>query len=258
MASVTSSGSPSSRVASCTRAATFTGSPITPSSTKPPPPMVPTSTSPELTPIPMRQRSPKWDSTALEHVRGRRERAVGMVRQRLRGAEHAQQPVAEQLVDVPAVLPQDRDRRPRRTRSGTPTASRAVARSAKVVKPRMSTNRTVTIAHSARRCSLIVRSGARSHSDTCAGCIVSRDDGAELGVQRCQVDLVAKPGREGLERLLRRRSGAGRSGGRPPPGSAPGRGGTAPPPPASSRRPRGPEPSVRPPRASWSSSTLPR
>ena len=64
VASVSSSGSPSSRVASCTRAATLTGSPITPNSVSSPPPIVPTSTRPELIPIPIRQRSPKCDSTA--------------------------------------------------------------------------------------------------------------------------------------------------------------------------------------------------
>ena len=66
-------------------------------------------------------------------------------------------PSPSSLLTLPAVLADDRDRRPRRTRSGSATASRAVERSAKVVKPRMSTN-------SDRR-HRPLRLGAAAHSD---------------------------------------------------------------------------------------------
>ena len=42
-----------------------------------------------------------------------------------------------------------------------------------------------------------------SHSDTCAGCTVSRDDAAQVGAERLEVDLVAQPGAERLERPRR-------------------------------------------------------
>ena len=53
-----------------------------------------------------------------------------------------------------------------------------------------------------------------SHSETCAGWTVSATT-PRRSRQRLEVDLVAQPAAERLERLRRRRSGGGRSGGRP-------------------------------------------
>ena len=61
---------------------------------------------------------------------------------------------------------------------------------------------------------------------------------AQVGAERLEVDVVAQPRAERLERPRSRRTGAGRSAGRRTPGRAHAAGGTARPPPASTRRSR--------------------
>ena len=56
-----------------------------------------------------------------------------------------------------------------------------------------------------------------SHSETWAGCTRLADHAAQVGAERLEVELVAQPAAERLERLPPRRSGGGRSAGRPPP-----------------------------------------
>ena len=80
----------------------------------------------------------------------------------------------------------------------------------------------------------------RSQSETWAGWTVSRDDAAQVGAERLEVDLVAQPGAERLQRARRVVAAAVEAAVDQPPGSAPAPAGTAPPPPASRRRPRGP------------------
>ena len=43
----------------------------------------------------------------------------------------------------------------------------------------------------------------RSQSDTCAGCTVSRNDALQVGAQQVELDLLAQPRAERLERALR-------------------------------------------------------
>ena len=54
-----------------------------------------------------------------------------------------------------------------------------------------------------------------SHSDTWAGCTVSRDHAAQVRAERLEVELVAQPRRRTPPACAPRRSGGGRSAGRP-------------------------------------------
>ena len=80
--------------------------------------------------------------------------------------------------------------------------------------------------------------GVRSHRLHVGGPHRLDDDRLQVAAQRDEVDLVAQPGTERLRSSARRRSGCGRSGGRPSAGSGPAPAGTAPRPPAwTPRRP---------------------
>ena len=99
-----------SRVAASTRAATLTASPMTEKLSRPAPPIEPATTWPVLTPTPTRSSpaSPSVVDRPRDLAR-RADRAVGVVGERLGRAEHRQQPVALELVDVAAVAGDDRD-----------------------------------------------------------------------------------------------------------------------------------------------------
>ena len=100
--------SPVSRVADSMRAAVLTASPITVKSSRPPPPTLPAITVPESMPMPI-SRSP-WKRLA-RRARDRERRIEGQVRVVGLGrgrAEHGEQPVADELVDVAVALGDDR------------------------------------------------------------------------------------------------------------------------------------------------------
>ena len=144
------------------------------------------------------------DAAALAEVRLDRrddrarggDAAVGVVGQRLGRAEHAEHAVAEELCSRAAVrlehghddaeeLVQQRHRLARR---------RAVGEAREVAD--------VDEQHGDHRV-LAVHRVLRSHSDTCAGCTVSRTTPRRSAPERVEVELVAQPPAERLERPRR-------------------------------------------------------
>ena len=165
--------------------------------------------------MPIRQRSPRSRVDRGEQVaRPAVERAVGVVGQRLGAPKTPSRPSPSSLLTWP----------PCAVRTGTTTREELVqvvdrlARGGavgEVREPRMSTNSDRDHRPlAARRRSSHLPSGARSHSETWAGCMRLADDGAQLAAERVR----GRPRRAAAPRTPRacaaRRSGAGRSGGR--------------------------------------------
>mgnify|MGYP003694500753 CR=1 FL=1 len=135
----------------CSRWATFTASPITVYSSRPPPPIAPAITCPVFTPDPDVQAVYGVGAPSLGVELGlpalHRDRApqgaFGVVVDRVGRAEHHHHRVALELVDHPQVLDDDLGHR----REVPPTISAislAARRSAIAEKPRMSLKSTVT------------------------------------------------------------------------------------------------------------------
>ncbi len=101
--SVMRRSSPVSRVAASTRAAVFTGSPMTVKSRRPPPPMVPTSTRPEFTPTPTRRSPTDPLADKLGDLTSGRHGASGMVGITFGDTKYRHQAIADELGHVSTV-----------------------------------------------------------------------------------------------------------------------------------------------------------
>ena len=96
--------------------------------------------------------------------------------------------------------PDDRDSRRASTTSSVLVAALAAGDAPRPRRRRPARRRAPNSAQAATAArALTRRSGSRSQSDTCAGCIVSRDDARAARAQRVELDLVAQPRAEGLD-----------------------------------------------------------
>ena len=134
----------------------------------------------------------------------RRDAAIGVVGQRLGRAEHAEHAVAEEVPHAPAVLLEHRDDDPEELVQQRDRLARGHP-SANGVKSRMSTNSTVTSASSPFT-TPSATTATRARAGPCRATTPRRSS-----AQRVEVELVAQPQPERLERPASRRSGGGRS-----------------------------------------------
>ncbi len=143
VASVSSTASPVSLVLSSTRAATFTASPITANSSRPPPPTEPTTTGPELIPTPTSSSPWKCRPTASTSSTPAASARSAWSEKRSGVPNTASRPSPRNLLAWPPCF-----RTTGTTTSNSSfsraTVSCALERSAKGVKSRMST--TITVA----------------------------------------------------------------------------------------------------------------
>ena len=147
---------------------------------------------------------PDADAAALAEVRLDRrddrarggDAAVGVVGQRLGRAEHAEHPVAEELLHAPAVLLEHRHRDPEELVQQRHRLARrdAVGERREVAD--------VDEQHGDHRV-LAVHRVLRSHSETWAGWTVSRTTPRRSAPERVEVELVAQPAAERLQRERR-------------------------------------------------------